>query len=136
MQAARQNGHHMKANDLHPNDIKVLLVDDEQLSRCVVGNLLRKCGYMVTVCDSGANALDIIKRSVPGTFQLILTVRGRCPLLGTAPAWSMNVLHVVQAYIHLYWLIFAGCDDAWGGWHGYLALCEVQHPACGPACNQ
>lgn len=30
---------------LHPQDVHVLLVDDEQLSRLVVGNLLRKCDY-------------------------------------------------------------------------------------------
>ncbi len=28
-----------------PDNIHVLLVDDEQLSRFVVGNLLRKCNY-------------------------------------------------------------------------------------------
>jgi len=32
-------------NNLAPKDIHVLLVDDERLSRIVVGNLLRKCGY-------------------------------------------------------------------------------------------
>jgi hypothetical protein len=30
---------------LQPSDIHVLLVDDEVLSRVVVGNLLRKCNY-------------------------------------------------------------------------------------------
>jgi len=30
---------------LLPETIHVLLVDDEQLSRFVVGNLLRKCNY-------------------------------------------------------------------------------------------
>ena len=28
-----------------PNDVHILLVDDERLSRVVVGNLLRKCSY-------------------------------------------------------------------------------------------
>ena len=28
-----------------PEDIHVLLVDDERVSRLVVGNLLRKCNY-------------------------------------------------------------------------------------------
>jgi hypothetical protein len=32
-------------NNLEPAGIHVLLVDDERLSRIVVGNLLRKCGY-------------------------------------------------------------------------------------------
>ena len=33
---------------LQPSDIHVLLVDDEALSRVVVGNLLRKCNYKGT----------------------------------------------------------------------------------------
>lgn len=42
-----------------PEDIHVLLVDDERLSRVVVGNLLRKCNYqgafsqVQRVCESG-----------------------------------------------------------------------------------
>ena len=31
-----------------PEDIHVLLVDDERVSRLVVGNLLRKCNYKGT----------------------------------------------------------------------------------------
>jgi hypothetical protein len=30
---------------LAPSDVHVLLVDDERLSRVVVGNVLRKCAY-------------------------------------------------------------------------------------------
>lgn len=30
---------------LAPSDVHVLLVDDERLSRVVVGNVLRKCNY-------------------------------------------------------------------------------------------
>jgi CheY-like chemotaxis protein len=36
---------HLMESLLHPQDVHVLLVDDEQLSRLVVGNLLRKCEY-------------------------------------------------------------------------------------------
>lgn len=36
---------HQGLDCLHPQDVHVLLVDDEQLSRLVVGNLLRKCDY-------------------------------------------------------------------------------------------
>ncbi len=35
---------------LQPHELHVLLVDDEQLSRLVVGNLLRKCNYKGTLC--------------------------------------------------------------------------------------
>lgn len=38
-------GRHGAAGQVHPHDIHVLLVDDEQLSRLVVSNLLRKCEY-------------------------------------------------------------------------------------------
>ena len=33
-----------------PSDIHVLLVDDEKLSRTVVGNLLKKCDYKGELC--------------------------------------------------------------------------------------
>lgn len=61
------------ANSQPPSGIHVLLVDDELLSRTVVGNLLRKCNYKVTVAESGAKALDYLEKAEPGTFNLILT---------------------------------------------------------------
>jgi len=86
-----------KLKNLSPEDIHVLLVDDERLSRLVVGNLLRKCNYRgtasclhqfrstcvpsrlhpypVTPAGSGIEALEILRNSEPGTFQLVLTVR-------------------------------------------------------------
>jgi hypothetical protein len=66
---------------LQPQDIHVLLVDDELLSRRIVGSLLRSCSYAVTVAESGMQALSMLQRSVPGTFQLVLTVRGGCGLV-------------------------------------------------------
>ncbi|EIE20369.1 CheY-like protein, partial [Coccomyxa subellipsoidea C-169] len=56
-----------------PNDVHILLVDDERLSRVVVGNLLRKCSYKVTEAGSGMEALEILRGQPPGTFSLILT---------------------------------------------------------------
>lgn len=58
---------------LSPSEIHILLVDDEKLSRIVVGNLLRKCNYKVTLAASGSEALDVLRASAPGTFQLVLT---------------------------------------------------------------
>ncbi|KAK9824007.1 hypothetical protein WJX72_006926 [[Myrmecia] bisecta] len=58
---------------MQPDAIHVLLVDDERLSRVVVGNLLRKCNYRVTVAESGLQALDALRHNPPGTFQLVLT---------------------------------------------------------------
>ena len=80
--------------------IHVLLVDDERLSRVVVGNLLRKCNYrgtlafrlskavkqqteqgvhsslfhVVTAVATGVEALEALRSTGAGTFQLVLTV--------------------------------------------------------------
>lgn len=80
--------------------IHVLLVDDERLSRVVVGNLLRKCNYRgsfvfrpskavrqgtqqdsysvcrhaVTAVATGVEALEALRSTGAGTFQLVLTV--------------------------------------------------------------
>ncbi|CAL5229502.1 g12838 [Coccomyxa viridis] len=54
-------------------DVHILLVDDERLSRVVVGNLLRKCFYQVTEAESGMEALEILRSNAPGTFSLVLT---------------------------------------------------------------
>lgn len=51
----------------------MLVVDDERLSRTVVSSLLRKCCYKVTVVDSGVVALETLKSSRPGTYNLVLT---------------------------------------------------------------
>ena len=40
-----------------PQSLHILLVDDERLSRVVVSNLLKKCGYRVTVVETGLEAL-------------------------------------------------------------------------------
>lgn len=40
-----------------PKDVHVLLVDDERLSRVVVGNLLRKCSYQGVATLSHNDAL-------------------------------------------------------------------------------
>jgi hypothetical protein len=40
-----------------PKDVHILLVDDERLSRVVVGNLLRKCSYQGFATMSHDDAL-------------------------------------------------------------------------------
>ena len=59
-----------------PQSLHILLVDDERLSRVVVSNLLKKCGYRVTVVETGLEALQALRSTEPGTFQLLLTVSG------------------------------------------------------------
>lgn len=55
---------------MQPSEISVLLVDDELLSRTVVGNLLRKCGYLGAwpgscVAGGPAQALLLSSLAVP-----------------------------------------------------------------------
>jgi hypothetical protein len=45
---------HATDSFLAPSDIHVLLVDDEPLSRLVVGNLLRKCSYRGACTQRGS----------------------------------------------------------------------------------
>ncbi|KAL4444907.1 hypothetical protein ABPG77_003957 [Micractinium sp. CCAP 211/92] len=55
------------------SNVHVLLVDDERLTRTVVGNLLHKCGYRVTSASDGMEALQLLRSNAPDTFQLVLT---------------------------------------------------------------
>lgn len=50
--------------------MEVLVVDDEPAVRTVLTLVLSKAGHQVTVCDSGAAALDWLSRSNP-TLVLI-----------------------------------------------------------------
>eukprot|EP00211_Chloroparvula_japonica_P014174 CAMPEP_0119131480 /NCGR_PEP_ID=MMETSP1310-20130426/10409_1 /TAXON_ID=464262 /ORGANISM="Genus nov. species nov., Strain RCC2339" /LENGTH=245 /DNA_ID=CAMNT_0007122055 /DNA_START=1 /DNA_END=738 /DNA_ORIENTATION=- len=60
------------ARNPQPQDIHVLLVDDERVSRTVVSKLLQKCGYRVTVAESGEEVLRKIQ-SGKEQFNLILS---------------------------------------------------------------
>eukprot|EP00899_Mesostigma_viride_P005532 jgi/Mesvir1/14980/Mv14642-RA.1 len=53
-------------------EIRVLLVDDERLSRLVVGKMLQKCGCCVTVVDGGQSAIDWLDRN-GDAVDLVLT---------------------------------------------------------------
>ena len=61
-----------KLEQLAPADVNVLLVDDERLSRLVVSNMLRKCGYKCTQATSGEEALALLQER-PADFHLLLT---------------------------------------------------------------
>lgn len=50
----------------------ILFVDDEASLRDAAGELLRGLGYAVTTCDSGAAALDTLRRT-PDHFALVVT---------------------------------------------------------------
>lgn len=59
--------------NVRPEDIHVLVVDDELLSRTVVSSLLKKFKYSVTTAEDGAEAMELLRSNPPGTFHLVLT---------------------------------------------------------------
>jgi len=50
----------------------VLLVDDDPIVAAVHGQLLRRAGYRVQVCDSGREALALLEQA-PGSFDAVVT---------------------------------------------------------------
>ena len=44
---------------------KILIVDDDRLMRKLLGYIIKKAGYKVSVADDGSNALKIVKRDKP-----------------------------------------------------------------------
>ena len=63
----------VECGHVRPEDIHVLVVDDEVLSRTVVSSLLKKFKYSVTVAEDGAEAMELLRSNPPGTFHLVLT---------------------------------------------------------------
>jgi len=51
--------------------IHVLVVDDERICRTITSQVLRKCGYRVTTCASGAEAIELLRQGTE--FNLLLT---------------------------------------------------------------
>ena len=45
-----------------PENLHVLLVDDERLSRLVVTNMLQKSGYTVTCLESGQDVIELLNK--------------------------------------------------------------------------
>lgn len=58
---------------INPEDIHVLVVDDEMMSRTVVSTLLKRFKYTVTTAEDGAEAMELLKSAPPGTYHLVLT---------------------------------------------------------------
>ncbi|NEW86169.1 MULTISPECIES: response regulator [Rhodopseudomonas] len=54
--------------------MEVLVVDDEPAVRTVLTLVLSKAGHRVTVCDSGAAALDLLSRSTPAIVLIDLSL--------------------------------------------------------------
>lgn len=90
-----------KSIGIAPSDVHVLLVDDERLSRTVISTLLTRCNYHVTVAESGAQAMQILRSSAPGTFQLVLTVRLNFSLV-QFDCRPIQFLHCSQGNPHIF----------------------------------
>ncbi|MGA2280637.1 MAG: response regulator [Verrucomicrobiota bacterium] len=60
------------AEELPHGDEVILVVEDEQPVRLLVGNLLQRCGYTVLLAVSGIAALDVWEKHKDG-IQLLLT---------------------------------------------------------------
>mmetsp|Transcript_13113 Transcript_13113/g.37862 ORF Transcript_13113/g.37862 Transcript_13113/m.37862 type:complete len:803 (+) Transcript_13113:1759-4167(+) len=58
---------------IKPEDIHVLVVDDELMSRTVASTLLKRFKYTVTTAEDGAEAMELLKSAAPGTYHLVLT---------------------------------------------------------------
>lgn len=44
---------------------KILIVDDDQLMRKLLGYIIKKAGYKVSLADDGSKALKIVKKEKP-----------------------------------------------------------------------
>jgi CheY-like chemotaxis protein len=60
----------MVANRREPNEVQVLIVDDDDELRSVIRLALRRHGFSVTEARNGVEALGLF---VPGRFDLVLT---------------------------------------------------------------
>jgi PAS domain S-box-containing protein len=60
----------------------VLSVDDEKTLSIAVARMLESLGYRTTVCNSGAEAIDLVRQN-PGAFDVVLTDLSMPGLSGT-----------------------------------------------------
>ncbi|RMZ55118.1 hypothetical protein APUTEX25_005396 [Auxenochlorella protothecoides] len=58
---------------LGPQDVNVLVVDDDDTSRTIVSAVLRGCSYRVRTAGSGAEAIELLQNEAPDTFHLVLS---------------------------------------------------------------
>ena len=52
--------------------LRVLVVEDSSVSQLIAKELLESRGSIVTVCDSGKEAVDLFEQSITGTYDVIL----------------------------------------------------------------
>ncbi len=52
--------------------LRVMVVEDSSVSQLIARELLESRGSIVTVCDSGKEAVDLFEQSITGTYDVIL----------------------------------------------------------------
>ena len=49
-----------------------MLVEDNELNREIAEELLKQYGFLVDIAENGAEAVEKVKNSAPGTYDLVL----------------------------------------------------------------
>ena len=60
------------AADLDFRGRSVLLVEDNELNREIAEEILKQYGFLVDIAENGAVAVEKVKNSAPGTYDLVL----------------------------------------------------------------
>ena len=50
----------------------ILLVEDNELNREIAEEILKQYGFLVDIAENGAVAVEKVKNSAPGTYDLVL----------------------------------------------------------------
>ncbi len=53
-------------------NLRVMVVEDSSVSQLIAREMLESRGSIVTICDSGREAVEMFKESITGTFDVIL----------------------------------------------------------------
>ena len=53
-------------------NLRVMVVEDSSVSQLIAKEMLESQGAVVTLCDGGREAVDLFKRSITGTYDVIL----------------------------------------------------------------
>jgi len=54
------------------NNLRVMIVEDNNINQMIVKELMEKEGAKVTLCDNGREAVDLFTQSITGTYDVIL----------------------------------------------------------------
>ncbi len=54
------------------NNLRIMVVEDSSVSQLIAKETLESKGAVVTLCDSGKEAVDMFKDSITGTYDIIL----------------------------------------------------------------